>query len=96
MPETDAAIAHQHEQRNDGEFVDRGIAVRVAAEHVQRGRYSVQDGKADGADQQHGDADRHAQRQQDEHDHHAQQAGHLGGNHDVCPGDGSPRRANTP
>jgi hypothetical protein len=41
------------------------------------GVHPVQDREADGADQQHRDADRHAQRQQNQHDDDADQADHL-------------------
>ena len=59
-----AEIAHQHEQRDDGEVVDRGVLIGIAAERGERGLRPVEDRKADDADQQHGDADRHAQRHQ--------------------------------
>ena len=69
-----AEVAHQHEQRDDGEVVDRGVGVGIGAERRERRPAAVEHAEADDADEQHGDADRHAQRHQTEQRRDADQA----------------------
>ena len=71
-------LPHQHEQRNDAQRIERGDVVGLGAEQ-RRGRRPVgQIGKAEPADQQHGNADRHPQAEQHEQDDDADDAGERG------------------
>ena len=59
-------LSHQDEQRNDAERIRRCEVKRLGAEQRGGGRPAGERGKSDAADEQHRDADRHAQAEQHE------------------------------